>query len=389
MKSRWVRIAAALALLGCGHSDAFKVAEPRLGPFNTGSDVRLTFNPDQDYWPAWTQDGRGILYAFVNPVGPGILADRHRCMGLLPAAGGSRIWEWCDNRQTQSDSATSFTAYALASDGRLLYVEAVAPANSASFPRQITLWLADSAAPLTRTALLTLPLNLGMPVTWLSDIAWTGPSSFIALGQIFGSVPHCGTCFTADTTFADSTVVGGVQAASGIVVVGSIVSGHATVQAVSGTEGATGYSLAENGTSIVFIHRDDTRLFKVPATGGTAVVVATVTMSDQQLLGVSCKDSTCLVAADAVTLFSDATAPPTYPMVTVGPKELRAVSLSTGVVQILVSAGTSPATPVIAAPQISPTSGDVVVQIGGVWGHLSTCTGCGTSDIHLYPGLVP
>ena len=243
MSSRWTGLAVVLVLLGCGHSDAFTPVLPTVGPFSTGDDVRLTFNGDQDYWPTWTGDGRGILYAFVNPAAPGIPAGRHRCLGILPAAGGTRIWQWCDDRATEADSTTSFTAYALGTDGRLLYVEAVAPANSASFPRQVTLWLADTAAPLNRTALLTVPAALA-GVTWLADLAWTGPNSFIALGQVFASFPHCSTCFSSDSLFADSSQIGGLRAASGIVVIGTITGGQATLQAVSGTEGAAGYSLA-------------------------------------------------------------------------------------------------------------------------------------------------
>src|SRR5579862_9420510 len=110
-------IAASVMLLACTHSDAFITPGQAVGPFTSGADVQLTLNPDQDYWPTWTADGRGILYSFVDP-GSTFL---HRCMGLLPAAGGSRLWQWCDNRATQLDSSSSFTAYALSSSGALLY----------------------------------------------------------------------------------------------------------------------------------------------------------------------------------------------------------------------------------------------------------------------------
>lgn len=376
MRGRWIGWMAALALPGCGHSDAFVPAISAVGPFNPGTDVRLTLNPDQDYWPAWTDDGRGILYAFVNPVEDGVPANRHRCMGILPAAGGSRIWQWCDDRAVRADSVTSFTAYALATDGRLLYAEAIAPASSASFPRQITLWLADTAHPLNRTALLTLPAALPS-VTWLADVAWTGPNSFIALGQVFASFPHCGACFSADSVFIN---------APGTVVVGTITGDHATLQPVTGTDGATAYSLAEGGASIVFVRRDDAKLYKVPVGGGTAV--ATQTGAIPQLVGVSCKGAICLVAADALIFSNGDVGPPIFPSVATGPKELRSVPLAGGAPQVLRTLGASPAVPIIAVPKISPTSGDVVVQIGGVWGHLQTNTGVGSSDLHLYPAVV-
>ena len=391
MKSRSIRTAAALVLLGCGHSDAFVAAASAVGPFNTGTDIRLTVNAEQDYWPAWTGDGRGILYSFVNPVAAGIAASRHRCMGILPAAGGTRVWQLCDDRATQTDTVSSFTAYALAPDGRLLYVEAVASAQFPSIPSQITLWLADTAKPFERTALLTLPVTAGSLVTWLAEIRWTGPNSCMALGQALGTFPACGSCFAADSLFADSTFAGGVAAASGTVVIGAIAGTHATVQAVSGTAGAVEYSLAENGASIVFIHRDDTRLYKVPATGGTAAVVATVTAQGSQLLGVSCKGSTCVVANDPVTpSFGGNSGGPIFASVRSGPRELHSVSLSDGTVGTIRTFGPSAAVPIIASPQISPTTGDVVVQIGGVWGHLQTNTaGGGPSDLHLYPSIVP
>ncbi|MGH7593976.1 MAG: hypothetical protein ACRELE_09020 [Gemmatimonadales bacterium] len=265
-----IALAGVFVLLSCGHSDAFNPSATSVGSFNTGFDIRLTLNPDQDYWPTWTADGRGILYAFVNPVNAGVVADRHRCMGILPAA------------------------------------------------------------PQYRTALVTPPI-------------------------------------TADTLFADSSFVGGVAAASGSVVIGTIAARHATLQAISGTTGAVGCSLAENGASIVFIHRDDPRLFKVPVAGGVAVVVAN----------------------DPVTPSFGGEGGPIFARVGSGPRELHSISLRTGTVQTLRTFGPSAAVPIIASPQISPTTGDVVVQIGGVWGHLQTNTGAGSSDLHLYPAIAP
>ena len=68
LKSLLIRSFPALLLLACTHSDSFITPPAQtLGPISAGADVQLTFNVDQDYWPAWTQDGRGILYSFVNP----------------------------------------------------------------------------------------------------------------------------------------------------------------------------------------------------------------------------------------------------------------------------------------------------------------------------------
>src|SRR4029077_3662526 len=113
------------------------------------------------------------------------------------------------------------------------------------------------------------------------------------LGEVFASFPHCSVCFSSDSIFINTP---------GTVVAGTIAGNHATLQPVTGTDGATGYSLAEGGASIVFIRRDDAQLYKVPVGGGTAV--ATQTGALPQLVGVSCKGSTCLVATDAL-IFSN------------------------------------------------------------------------------------
>jgi hypothetical protein len=291
--------------------------------------------------------------------------------------GGTIIWQLCDNRFTQLDTTSSYTAYALGADGRLLYVEAAAPANASLTPAHITLWLADTASPARRTALLTLPLFLdGNRVGWLSDIAWTGPNTFIGLAQDFSVAGEpLGCPFTRDSVFAEG----------GAVVAGTIGPGGATIAMITGTLGATGYSLAQDGASIVFTLRDDLRLFKVPRPGGTATPVATVTTTTgNRLLGVSCRESVCVVAVNPVTLNVLPLVPGSCPGLRTGPRELRRVSLADGTTQVILTAGA-----IIATPQVSPLSGDVVAQVGGSAGHLQTFRSPGGGDLHLYPGLVP
>jgi len=372
-------IIATAMLLGCSHSDAFVTDSANVPPSGTGADVRLTFNSEQDYWPAWTQDGQGILYAYANP---GIPANpQHRCVGILPAAGGTRLWQFCDDRAVRSDTVSSFTGFALATDGRLLYAEAVAPRSSSLVPR-VTLFVIDTAHPLVRTELLSLPVAPGSPITWLSELTWTGPGSFMALGQQFGTGVHCAPPCAAppDSTFANW----------GGVVAGTIAGGRATLSVVPGTDSATGYSLAEGGASIVFIRRDDGRLYKVPVGGGTPLVIATV--SQDELGGVSCRGSTCVVATNPMSLFygGSLTSGQVFPALRQGPHDLVGISLTTGLTQVLKSMGTAANAQIVMTPVISPASGDVVAQVGGtVWGHLQTFLGVSNADLHLYPALVP
>ena len=232
--------------------------------------------------------------------------------------------------------------------------------------------MADTATLFNRTPLLTLPVILdGVPYSWLSEIVWTGQNTFLALAQDFTittqPMPPCP--FDQDSIFMRA----------GVVVTGTIASGHATLRPITGTLGATGYSPAENGASVVFITRNDLRLFKVPAGGGTATALSLPLGGvGNQLLGVSCKGSTCVVASDPVTLIG-------IPCVGVnaGAKSLYAISLSTVSSRVVATAAD-----IVVAPQISPASGDVVMQVGGSFGHLQTIGFPSDANLHLLRAVV-
>ncbi|HEY4101587.1 MAG TPA: hypothetical protein VGM20_12010 [Gemmatimonadales bacterium] len=351
LSSIWT--ASVLGLLAC-HTDA--IVSPPIStttPLNSGAPTRLTVNPDQDYWPAWTQDGRGVLYAFVDQQNPA-----HRCLGLLPPDGGTRLWQLCDNRAVRADTLSSYTAFALDSTGRLLLVEAVSPPGAfASFPVAIRLQLTDTATPYVRSTLLTLPVTVGHTVvTWLSDIAWTGPNSFLALGQQFTSQSYPSPC---SGRFA---CIDSLFGANGIVIKGTLAGSGATLEPVVGTDSATGYSVVDDGASIAFIRGADGRLFEVALSGGPVDSVATILPGHATLLGLACRSDVCLVAAGS---------------------QLMEVSLTDGTIHVVAAAG------LIATPILSPISRDVVAQIGGAAGHIASSHHLEWSDLYLYKDVFP
>jgi hypothetical protein len=379
---------------------------PAYGAFSSGASVQLTFNTDQAYWPAWTDDGRGILYAYVDAESAS--PPYHRCLGMLPAAGGTRVWQLCDNRAVRNDTMSSYAAYALSSDGKLLVAEATAPVNLEfeSLPT-VSLWLSDTAKPYVRTTLLRLPQNVGgFGVTWLAELRWTGPNSFLALAQQLVTLPHCGECkcfpCPRDSIFSEA----------GMVVAGVISGGTATLHTIAGTDSATSYSLAENGASIVFTRHHDLQLFKVPIGGGSPVPVPvqrtvpdTAALVTAELAGVSCRGSSCVVASDGIMLTDQYSSPAcignvceifaNYLVVPGNPPAFRPmmlqlVSLVTGTTTV-VQQDTGGASQVFASPQLSPTSGDVVVQRGGVWGHLQRFATLerGNGRLMLLKSIVP
>jgi hypothetical protein len=175
-----------------------------------------------------------------------------------------------------------------------------------------------------------------------------------------------------------------------LVVAGSLGAQGATITAVQGTSGATGYSLAEGGSSIVFTQRNSNNLTKVPTAGGAPVVAALVTpRSGVQLLGVSCRGTTCVVAVAPVTLWASAVPgpPQLFASINASETELRGVSLTTGEATTLMSLATL-GRRVFSSPLIVPNSSDVVAHLGQMIGHLQTVSSS-SSDLHLYRGIVP
>ena len=358
----------ACAASACGHSDPYPTSVYDTGPSSAGSDVTLTFNSNQNYWPTLTEDSSAVLYQFID-VNLGAVGLRHRCMGALPVAGGTRFWQWCDTRASETDSSTSFSGFAMGKDGRMLYVETTTPRLFPFQAPNTALWLADTAAPFRRRLLLNLPVVVGdSTINWIADLTWTGPTSFVGLGQQMIVLPQCDGCTAVDSAFNGEAIVAGTIMGTG-----------ATLVAIPGTDGATGYSLAEDGESIVFSQLDNVNLMQVPVAGGSPTVAALVTPRiGMQLLGVSCRETTCVVALGPATLANPASKQPRGS----GPYELRNVSLTTGTATTVLTSGQP-----VSSPVLLP-SGDVIAQVGPGFGHLQTFNSSALT-LHLYKGLVP
>jgi hypothetical protein len=377
-----------LCAVGCSHTDPYPTAPSLLGPESAGPEIRLTWNADQDYWPLLTGDSTSFLYEFVDSSQYNLAQYRHRCLGLMPLAGGTRRWQWCDNGAAMRDSLNSFTAYAIGHNGQLLYVEAVGPDGAGLLAREATLWLADTATPFRRIPLLVMPVVVGdSTINSLGDLSWTGETEFTALGQRMIPAEHCVssglppkiTCPQVDTVWYGVGVVRG-----------TITSRSVTLRLITGTEGATGYSLTGTG-AIAFTRRNTSEVFIVPPQGGIASSFIATTRVGVQLSGITCNGAGCLVAVAPITLWASTIPGPgvDFAKINGGLTELRYVKIPNGDTTVLLSKPTN-GRAIYASPVIAPSTGDVIVAYGKMLGHLQTFADAigAKGDLYRYPGLL-
>lgn len=340
-----MRFLPALLLItaACSHSEPFGTTPTASdGPFSNAAPVRLTYNSFTDSAASLTSDGNGILYLYTGR------ANGDRCIGLLPPGGGTQRWYHCDERSGAADSSKSFSAPALAEDGRLLYLQALALRGRVN-PDRTTLWLADSANPLVRRALISFPTNVaGRGISWLTDAQWTGPESFTARAGLLNVAQPCAQC-PYDTTVVSTGLVRGSIGATG-----------ATLAFVPGADDLTRYAFAEEGASVVFV-REATTIFRVAANGGTPAVVGTLPTAGT-ITGIACHRSDCVVTQLGGTAGSGE-----------GTRVYRIALATNGIDLLTTVAGRW------AGPVLLPSGGDVAMQASSGL----------TRDLYLFKGILP
>ena len=201
--TRTVWVLAGLALGACAHEAPWEPGTyTPTGPYARGLPTRLTFDPSADSSPFWLPDGSGVLYSFERRDRP----DRDRCLGLLPAEGGTRRLQICNTSGPGADSTDLFGWPALSPGGRLAYFRMVRPA----FRQAITFagfdigtLSAPQAGPLLDRLPGTFAAGLGLSATqtgWLSDSAFV----YLAVSIPAPFVPAASLALVRTRLVADS-----------------------------------------------------------------------------------------------------------------------------------------------------------------------------------------
>lgn len=255
---RWVRSGLSglpLAMLvACSHSDAFTPHDPALTePFAAGTPTRLTYNPGPDVSPSWLPDGSAIIYSFQIT---GREADR--CLGVLPADGGSLSREICNRGSFNGDSTDVFDWPAAFGDGRLAYYR-TAQRVGTPFVASGPLGIAPLAAPDSFTAVQTFPFSAGGNFYVApAFVRWIDAGRLVFIGLFDTDIQPCAACDFEAVRIGRDVLIADLA-------------GGATVR-VGGTDYASSVSVGENSDIIYFTRANSSRVYRRSLSSGAEAV---------------------------------------------------------------------------------------------------------------------
>jgi len=143
-----------------------------------GALARLTYSTGRDQAPAWRADGSGILYTWEDLATP----LRGWCLGVLPAAGGSRTQSRCGVQVP--DTVEAWDRAAESADGRLAYVRAKSQ-RAAFTPYSWALAVGSITNPSAADSILPIPMTppSGPAIRAIGQVRWLDASTLLILGQ--------------------------------------------------------------------------------------------------------------------------------------------------------------------------------------------------------------
>ena len=250
-------------VLRAAHSDPTGgfLPDERTTPFAGGAPLRLTYDDGIDGFASYSPDGALLLYSFQ----PRDRADRDRCIGIMPAGGGSRE-EHCDNSGPGAARTDALEYPAVNSRGDLLYARyASAIGDLIPNTAEISLEMATRERPLRSRTILQLPTIIdGVGMTRIGTIRWQDDQTFVFVAEEMTLVRNPIT-----QSFRDTVVVG-----AGLIR-GSITATGVQFRTVGGVVDANGFDFSAGRDSIFFTRTRDNRLYAVAAGSTVATVVYT------------------------------------------------------------------------------------------------------------------
>jgi len=281
MRIRRLLLCTALAVCACSHEQPFETPETSSNqPFLPGTPTRLTYNPGKDLRPAWSPDGGSFFYAWQQ-LGT---ANYDRCLGEMPASGGSNLETICNPNPAAADSADAFDAPSPSADGRLLYMRSSSRAGAVN-PNTSGVFIGPLTAPLNASQLLTLPYTIpgGRTHASISNARWLSETRIVYVGESVNYPRACSNC-------PPDTLVTGLE------VVALDMSGPQPVLSVMpSTNGATSVAVTATRDTLYYTLQNDSRVYRVALVNGQQTlahdfgalgIARDVTVRDGQLVAV-------------------------------------------------------------------------------------------------------
>jgi hypothetical protein len=228
----------------------------------------------------WTPDGAGI-----------VIEDSAGCINILPAAGGSAIWQGCDTRGSFGDSTHAIDDYSVGPGGRVLFSTHARDRKWDNLGLRTALdpyifahgdlWISDTGSFTAAHKVLALYSDVVAPLTagpsgfmTVDDVAWLGPSEFVGMGSVL----------TFNNLFGPLQLLHGTITTSGV-----------TLTPIVGADGASTGAITGAGTRFVVI-TGSLSLGAIPIGGGAITPFGTVpAAAGRNIVGVSCQATRCAV----------------------------------------------------------------------------------------------
>jgi hypothetical protein len=248
-----------LLLAACAHESPF--TQNNFGQDTTltrGPDRQLTFNSGADRTPSWRPDGSGVLYMFeaINA------SPRDRCLGELPATGGTIRNIICPVSVRSLDTLDNFFEPSPGPGGKLLYLREASLLNQLA-PLNSALLLADESAPLAGTVVRAYPYTAsnGKLHEGISHIRWLSEDRAVYLAEKVLYIGPCPAC-------PPDTVRTGIE-----VVQVDLAGPTPTLSIVPNTDDVSSIDATGDPDQIIITRNGDPRVYQLSvSTGATSIV---------------------------------------------------------------------------------------------------------------------
>jgi len=179
-------LAGFVPLLGaCEHPAPFAVRAPDDNPPGGSPPLRLTYNPEGDWFPAWLPDGSAIGYSWH----PTENDEKDRCLAFIPPGGGRIIRQLCQKGDAEQDSSNAISTHGVSPGGRIALVSESGNPRLA-FPDFRNLYLGHFGSDvLTRVAAFPYITPSGRVHFSAANLTWSGESTLVYLATIINYKP--------------------------------------------------------------------------------------------------------------------------------------------------------------------------------------------------------